>query len=109
MTAVSAKLKLARMSAQKCRLVVDQIRGLPVGAAHNILQFSQKKAAGLVKKVLDSAIANAENNKGLDIDDLKVSNVHVEAGPSMKRLNPRAKGRANRVTKRSCHIMLEVS
>lgn len=109
MTAVSAKLKLARISAQKCRLVADQIRGLSVETANHILLFSQKKAAGLVKKVLDSAIANAENNKGLDIDDLKISRIHVEEGPSVKRLNPRAKGRANRVTKRSCHIMLEVS
>lgn len=104
----SAKLLSARISAQKCRLVVDQIRGLPVGSARNLLVFSQKKAAGIVKKLLDSAIANAEHNDGADIDNLVVSKICVDEGPSVKRLSPRAKGRANRVTKRSCHIALEV-
>lgn len=104
-----AKLLSAKISAQKCRLVVDQVRGLSVGAARNILVFSPKKAAGIVKKVLDSAIANAEHNAGADIDDLVVSKICVDEGPSVKRLSPRAKGRANRVTKRSCHILVEVT
>lgn len=104
-----AKLFSAKVSAQKCRLVADQVRGLSVAAARNLLVFSQKKAANLVKKVLDSAIANAEHNEGADIDELKVTKIFVDEGPSVKRLNPRAKGRANRVTKRCCHITVEVS
>lgn len=104
-----AKLFSARISAQKCRLVADQVRGLPVATARNLLVFSQKKAANIVKKVLDSAIANAEHNEGADIDELRISKILVDEGPSVKRLNPRAKGRANRVTKRSCHITVEVS
>lgn len=104
-----AKLFSAKVSAQKCRLVADQVRGLPVAAARNLLVFSQKNAANMVKKVLDSAIANAEHNEGADIDELKVTKIFVDEGPSVKRLNPRAKGRANRVTKRCCHITVEVS
>jgi len=85
------------------------IRGLPVEEARNILEFSNKKAAGMVKKVLDSAIANAEHNQGMDIDELKVSTVYVDEGPTMKRLQARAKGRANRIFKRTSHIVVKVS
>ena len=106
---VSAKLKGARISAQKARLVADQIRGLPVEDAVNLLEFSSKKAAQLVKKVLQSAIANAENNEGADIDELKVSTIYVDEGMSMKRIKPRAKGRADRILKRSCHITIKVA
>ena len=89
-----AKHKFARSSAQKTRLVADQIRGLAVGKALDVLTYSPKKAAELVKKVLLSAIANAEHNEGADIDALKVKTVFVDEGPSMKRIKPRAKGRA---------------
>lgn len=106
---VAARLKGARISAQKARLVADQVRGLPVEQALNILQFSPKKAAHLVKKVLDSAIANAENNEGADVDELKVSSIYVDEGMTMKRLRPRAKGRADRILKRSCHITVKVA
>lgn len=106
---VSAKLKGARISAQKARLVADQVRGLPVEEALNVLTFSTKKAAHLVKKVLESAIANAENNEGADIDELKVSTIFVDEGISMKRIRPRAKGRADRILKRSCHITVKVA
>ncbi|MCE0556554.1 MULTISPECIES: 50S ribosomal protein L22 [Motilimonas] len=104
-----AKHKFARTSAQKARLVADQIRGLPVEKALNILTFSDKKAADLVKKVLDSAIANAEHNEGADIDELKVAKIFVDEGPTMKRIMPRAKGRADRILKRSSHITIVVS
>lgn len=106
---VSAKLKGARISAQKARLVADQVRGLPVEEALNVLTFSTKKAAHLVKKVLESAIANAENNEGADIDELKVSTIFVDEGITMKRIRPRAKGRADRILKRSCHITVKVA
>lgn len=106
---VAAKHKNARISAQKARLVVDQIRGLPVARAINILTFSPKKAAGLIKKVLDSAIANAEHNLGADIDELKVSSAFVDEGPVLKRMHARARGRGARILKRSCHITLRVS
>ncbi len=106
---VAARLRYARISAQKCRLVADQVRGLPVGKALNILQFSNKKAAALVKKALESAIANAEHNEGLDIDELRVSTIHVDEGPVMKRFRARAKGRANQILKRTCHITVKVS
>lgn len=105
----SAILKHARFSPQKGRLVVDQIRGLPVDRALNILQFSNKRAAKHIKKVLNSAIANAENNHGADIDELIVSKVYVDQGPTLKRLHARAKGRADRILKRTCHITLTVS
>ena len=105
---VSAVLKNARLSAQKCRLVADQVRGLPVDAALNILTFSPKKGAGLLKKVLESAIANAEHNDGADIDTLKVTTVYVDKGPSLKRFTARAKGRGNRIEKQTCHITLTV-
>ena len=106
---VAAKLKGARISAQKARLVADQVRGKPVEEALNLLEFSPKKAAHIVKKVLDSAIANAENNEGADVDDLKVSSIFVDEGMTMKRLRPRAKGRADRILKRSCHITVKVA
>lgn len=106
---VAAKLKHARMSAQKARLVVDQIRGLSVDKAINVLNFSNKKAAKLVKKVLDSAIANAEHNEGADVDELKVSKVYVDEGPTFKRIHARARGRAARILKRTCHITVMVS
>lgn len=104
-----AKLRFARLSAQKGRLVADQIRGLPVEQAINILAFSKKKGAVLLKKVLDSAIANAENNLGADIDELKVSAVCVDEGPTMKRIRARAKGRAAKILKRSSHITVTVA
>jgi len=106
---VAARLKGARISAQKARLVADQVRGMPVEQALSLLEFSPKKAAHLVKKVLDSAIANAENNEGADVDELKVSSVFVDEGMTMKRLRPRAKGRADRILKRSCHITVKVA
>lgn len=106
---VSAKLSHAKLSAQKGRLVADQIRGLPIDRALDILQFSNKKAAELMKKVLDSAIANAENNEGADIDELFVSEVFVNEGTTHKRIRPRAKGRADRIFKRTCHITVKVA
>lgn len=104
-----AKHKFARSSAQKTRLVADQIRGLSVGKALDVLTYSPKKAADLVKKVLLSAIANAEHNEGADIDTLKVKTVFVDEGPSMKRIKPRAKGRADRIVKRTSHITVIVA
>ena len=104
-----AKHKFARSSAQKARLVADQIRGLTVGKALDVLTYSPKKAAELVKKVLLSAIANAEHNEGADIDALKVKTVFVDEGPSMKRIKPRAKGRADRIVKRTSHITVIVA
>jgi len=105
----SAKLSNARVSPQKCRLVADQIRGLNVAIAIDVLNFSTKKSAKLVKKVLESAIANAEHNDGADVDELRVSSVYVNEGPYLKRVSPRAKGRANRIVKRTCHITVNVS
>ena len=104
-----AKHKFARSSAQKARLVADQIRGLSVDKALNVLTYSPKKAAELVKKVLLSASANAEHNEGADIDTLKVKTVFVDEGPSMKRIKPRAKGRADRIVKRTSHITVVVA
>ncbi|MEH6625061.1 MAG: 50S ribosomal protein L22 [Motiliproteus sp.] len=106
---VAAKLKGARLSAQKARLVADQIRGKSVDEALNILAFSPKKGAEIMKKVLESAIANAEHNEGADVDELKVSTVFVDEGMTMKRIRPRAKGRADRILKRSCHITVKVA
>ncbi len=106
---VAAKLRHARISAQKCRLVADKVRGLPVDKALDTLKYSNKKAAAIVRKVLESAIANAEHNEGLDIDELKVSAICVDEGPTMKRFSPRAKGRANQILKRTCHITVKVS
>lgn len=106
---VSAKLTGATISAQKVRLIVDQIRGKSVEDALDILSFSNKKAAVIVLKLLNSAIANAEHNEGADIDELKVSTAFVDEGRTLKRLRPRAKGRADRILKRSCHITVKVT
>ncbi len=103
---VKAKLKYARISPQKARLVADQVRGMPVEKALETLVFSQKKAAAIVKKILDSAIANAEHNEGADIDELSVTQVMVDQAPTMKRIRARAKGR--RILKRTSHITLVV-
>ncbi|ASK77996.1 50S ribosomal protein L22 [Paraphotobacterium marinum] len=104
-----AKHRFARISPQKARLIADQVRGKDVASALEILTFSNKKAADLVKKVLESAIANAEHNEGADIDDLNVSKIFVDEGPTMKRIMPRAKGRADRILKRSSHITVIVA
>ena len=106
---VHAKYRFARISAQKCRLVADQIRGLPVEAALETLTYGVTKSSDLMKKVLESAIANAEHNEGADIDELRVSKVLVDEGPTMKRIRPRAKGRANRILKRTSHITVCVA
>ncbi len=106
---ISAKLSGAPLSAQKARLVANQIRGLPVEKALNILRFSTKKAASIIRKILESAIANAEHNEGSDIDELKVTSVFVDEGRTLKRFRARAKGRANHILKRTCHITLKVS
>ena len=105
----SAKLRFTRISPQKMRLVADQIRGLPVDRALNILSFSNKKAAATIKKLLESAIANAEHNDGADIDVLRVQSICVDQGPTMKRLQPRARGRADRILKRSSHVTVTVA
>jgi large subunit ribosomal protein L22 len=106
---VTAKLSGARISAQKVRLVADQVRGLPVEKAEQLLTFSPKKAAHIVKKVLLSAIANAEHNEGADIDELKIQTIMVDEGPTMKRGRARAKGRGTRILKRTSHITLTVA
>jgi len=104
-----AVLRGARISAQKARLVADQIRGKPVEEALNLLAFSTKKAAAMVRKVLNSAIANAEHNEVADVDELKVSSICVDEGTTLKRIMPRAKGRADRISKRTCHITVKVA
>ena len=106
---VSAKLRGARISAQKARLVADQVRGMPVEEALSLLEFSTKKAAHMVRKVLNSAIANAENNDGADVDELRVSTIFVDEGLTMKRMRPRAKGRGDRILKRTCQITVKVA
>jgi len=106
---VSATAKRLRISPQKARLVVDLVRGQRVSAALDILGFSTQKAAGLVRKVVESAIANAENNEGADIDELKISEIFVNEGLTMKRIKPRAKGRADRIFKRTSHITVTVT
>ena len=103
-----AKLQSARLSAQKARLVADQIRGLPVSKATDILSFSSKKAAGLIKKILLSAISNADY-AGADVDFLSISGIWVDEGKSYKRMMPRAKGRSNQILKRTCHITIKVA
>ena len=105
----TAILKYVRVSAQKGRLVADQIRGLPVARALELLQFSPKKAAGHVRKVLESAIANAEHNEGADVDELKVATIQVDGGPTLRRFHSRAKGRGVRILKRTSHITVVVS
>jgi len=104
-----AKIKHAHLSAQKARLVADQVRGLHVEQALNLLAFSPKKGAGIIKKILESAIANAEHNEGADIDELKVAAIQVQEGPTMKRIRARAKGRASRILKRTSHISVTVA
>jgi len=106
---VSARLKGAGIAAQKARLVADQVRGKGVEEALDILNFSTKKAAHLIRKVLESAIANAEHNEGADVDELKISTIFVDEGLTMKRIRPRAKGRADRILKRTCHITVKVA
>ena len=105
----SATLKFTRLSPQKARLVADQIRGKSVDQALNILAFSNKKAAAVVKKLLESAIANAEHNDGADIDELKVTEIFVNQGPTLKRLRPRARGRADRILKPTSHLTVTVA
>ncbi|MFK7963495.1 MAG: 50S ribosomal protein L22 [Burkholderiaceae bacterium] len=103
-----AILKGVRVSAQKGRIIADQIRGKPVEKALNLLAFSPKKSAAIVKKVLESAIANAEHNDGADIDELKVKTIHVEKGTSLRRFRARAKGRGAKIEKQTCHIYVTV-
>lgn len=105
----TARLRGARISAQKVRLVADQVRGMPVERAEELLTFSTKKAAQVVRKVLMSAVANAEHNRGADIDELRVSRIMVDEGPTMKRGRPRAKGRYTRILKRTSHITVTVA
>lgn len=104
-----AVLKFVRLSPQKARLVADEVRGLPVDKALATLKFSRQRAAGIIRKVLESAIANAENNNGADVDELRVSEIYVDQGPVMKRIRPRAKGRADRILKRTSHITVRVA
>ena len=105
---VNAVLRGTRLSAQKARLVADLVRGKPVDKALDILAFTPKKAAVVIRKVLESAIANAEHNEGADIDTLKVSRILVDEGPVLKRFTARAKGRGNRISKPTCHITVTV-
>jgi large subunit ribosomal protein L22 len=105
---VSAILRGTRLSSQKARLVADLVRGKRVDQALNILTFSPQKAAFTIKKVLESAIANAEHNEGADIDELVVKTIYVDQGPTLKRFTARAKGRGNRISKPTCHITVTV-
>lgn len=105
----TATLKFIRLSTQKGRLVADLVRGLPVDRAIDLLKFNEKRAAGIVKKVLESAVANAEHNEGADIDELRVAKICIDEGPTQKRLRARARGRANRIVKRTSHISVTVS
>jgi len=107
-TQAKAVLRGARISAQKARLVADLVRGMPVGTASAVLEHTNKKAAHLVRKVLLSAVANAENNVGADVDELKVARIYVDEGAVMKRMHARAKGRGSRILKRTSHITVEV-
>ena len=97
-----------RLSSDKGRLVADMIRGKKVDQAINILNFTQKKAAGIIKKAVESAVANAEHNDGADIDELKITSIYVEQGATLKRFSARAKGRGNRISKPTCHIYVTV-
>ncbi|HEY8100438.1 MAG TPA: 50S ribosomal protein L22 [Burkholderiaceae bacterium] len=108
MMETKAILRGVRLSEQKGRLVADLIRGKKVDQALNILAFSPKKGAAIIKKVLESAIANAEHNDGADIDELKVKTIYVERGTFLKRFTARAKGRGDRISKQSCHIYVTV-
>ena len=107
-TETKASVRGVRLSVDKGRLVADQIRGLPVDRALNLLAFSPKKGARIIKKVLESAIANAEHNDGADIDELKVKTIYVEQGATLKRFSARAKGRGNRISKPTAHIYITV-
>lgn len=109
MIEVKAVHRYARSSAQKARLVADQVRGMAVDEALALLRFSPRKAASLIYKVLSAAIANAENNQSLDVDRLYVSRIMIDQGPSLKRVRPRAKGRADRIIKRTSHITVYVA
>jgi large subunit ribosomal protein L22 len=106
---VTARLRHARISPQKCRLVADVVRGKAVGNALATLKFMPKKGAALVLKVLESAIANAENNLGADIDELKIERIEIDTAPTLKRFAARAKGRGARIIKRNSHILIQVS
>ena len=106
---VSATARRLRIAPRKLRLVADQVRGKDVERALDILEFSTGKAAPMVRKVLESAIANAENNEGADVDELKVATIHVDEGRTMKRIRPRARGRADRIFKRTSHVTVTVS
>lgn len=106
---IAAIHKFARVTPYKARLVADQIRGKPVAQALAILEYSPRRAAGILRKVLESAIANAENNRGADIDELRVAKICVDDGPRLKRMRPRAKGRGARILKRTSHISLSVA
>lgn len=106
---VTAKLKNAPLSAQKGRLVADMVRSMSVSKALDVLRFTPKKGASLILKLLESAVANAENNNGADIDELNVGTIFVDEAATLKRVSPRAKGRANRICKRTCHITIIVS
>src|SRR5512140_1292214 len=108
MMSTTAVVKGVRLSAQKGRLVADQIRGLPVDKALSILAFSPKKGAVIIKKVLESAIANAEHNDGADVDELKVKTIYIDKAESLRRLTARAKGRGNVILKQTCHIHVTV-
>ena len=103
-----AILRGVRLSAQKGRVVADEVRGLPVDRALNILAFSPKKGAKIIKKVLESAIANAEHNDGADVDELKVKTIYIDKAETLKRTSARAKGRGNVIGKQSCHIHVVV-
>jgi len=104
----TATIRGVRISAQKARLVADMIRGKSVEQALNTLTFTPKKAAGIIKKALESAIANAEHNDGADIDELRVTTIYVDKAQSLKRFSARAKGRGNRIEKQTCHIVVKV-
>jgi large subunit ribosomal protein L22 len=104
----TAKVRGVRVSAQKARLVADMVRGKPVAQALNILTFTPKKSAGIIKKAVESAIANAEHNDGADIDELKVKTIYVDKGASLKRFDARAKGRGVKIEKQTCHIVVTV-
>jgi len=104
----TASVRGVRLSAQKGRIVADLIRGKPVDKALNILAFTPKKAAGIIRKALESAIANAEHNDGADIDELRVTKICVERGPALRRFSARAKGRGTRIEKKTCHVLVTV-
>ena len=106
---VSATLKYAPISSQKCRLVANVVRGKRVGNALQTLNFMPKKGAAILKKVLESAIANAEHNHGADIDELRISSIEINDGPGLRRFRARAKGRGTRITKRNSHITVQVA